>query len=192
MNTKNILFIDIDGVLNCLSTKERSPDGFIGVDPRKVHILKEMADAIDADIVLSSSWKSEWSKDPEKCTGDGKYLVECLQAEGLSILDKIEDPPGRHGKARRGEAIINWLLTHEHGAWIVLDDEEFDFVRTKVTRHLLRTSYQWGLKEKHLEVAERMIRDQLAHPEMYPLIQTSSNNDSDAAVDRSAHYGREL
>jgi len=45
----NILFLDIDGVLNCC-------DGS-GLNTDKAALLKEISDATDCRIVLSSSWR---------------------------------------------------------------------------------------------------------------------------------------
>ena len=36
---KNIVFLDVDGVLNTVSTKERSPMGCVGIQKDKVRIL---------------------------------------------------------------------------------------------------------------------------------------------------------
>ena len=68
-----VIFLDVDGVLNCQKTEAKCR-GFIGVDSKKVKLLKKIVDATDAKIVLSSSWKIGWWKyhkeeqDPEGYT----------------------------------------------------------------------------------------------------------------------------
>ena len=53
-----IIFLDVDGVLNCMSTKDDAPCGCIGVDSRKVEVLKK---------ILEESRKEEENK--EKISG---------------------------------------------------------------------------------------------------------------------------
>lgn len=53
---RNIVFLDVDGVLNCMGTTDMIKD-YIGIDDTRVTILKEIVDIMDARIVLISSWK---------------------------------------------------------------------------------------------------------------------------------------
>ena len=56
----NVIFLDIDYVLNGKSTTDHI--GRIrGIDDEKVALLKELVDYSNAIIVLSSSWKEYWS-----------------------------------------------------------------------------------------------------------------------------------
>ena len=60
-----IIALDIDGVLNCDTTKARSPSGYIGVSDKLIKRLKKIVDDTGAKIVLSSDWRidREESKD---------------------------------------------------------------------------------------------------------------------------------
>ena len=51
-----IIFLDVDGVLNCATTKERVRD-LLFVEDRKVQLLKELVDETGATIILSSTWR---------------------------------------------------------------------------------------------------------------------------------------
>ena len=53
----NVVFLDIDGVLNDDNTTEKTPQGFIGIDDEKVIFLKKICDKLKATIVLSSDWR---------------------------------------------------------------------------------------------------------------------------------------
>ena len=165
MSGKNVIFLDIDGVLNRFGTKARTPNGYQGIEESKVKILAQIRDEIDADIVLSSSWKSEWDPVYNNCSSDGKYLVDMLAECNIEIKDKTTD---LYGPRFRGSAIRHYLETHEHGCWIVLDDEIFpDFKMCKIHPHLIRTSGVDGLKNKYVQVASRMIDRQLRNPEEF-------------------------
>ena len=164
---KNIIFLDIDGVLNGYSTKTRSPNGYIGVDQAKIALLQALVTETDSDIVLFSSWKSEWNTDIGRCTADGVYLIEELEKQGLHILDAIPDPP--QGMVLRGSGIRMWLQMHpETEAFVVLDDEFFrDYKQTKITRHLIRTSPVTGITQKNVDYGIRLMNKQHTHPEMF-------------------------
>src|SRR5262245_55436037 len=51
-----LLFLDIDGVLNCAVTKERW-NGLIGIDRRLVSTFLQWLSGKDVGIVLSSTWR---------------------------------------------------------------------------------------------------------------------------------------
>ena len=82
-----VIFLDIDGVLNCQSSKSRC-GVYVGIDADKVARLREIVDETGAKIVLSSSWRTEWFKDEDFNTETGKYIDRKLKRERLAILDK--------------------------------------------------------------------------------------------------------
>ena len=59
---KNIIFLDVDGVLNFVTCKDRSPGGYTGIADSRVKILAEIVKENDADIILTSTWKRNWMK----------------------------------------------------------------------------------------------------------------------------------
>lgn len=152
-----VLFLDIDGVLNCHSTKD-SCGKYIGIDDGKVELLKEIIDATGAIIVLVSTWKECWASEPRfKANQDelATYLDEKLAKHGLTAVDKTIDGDS----FRRGKGILRYIeLQKERGIdinkYVILDDEMFDYLETKLTRHLIQTSfYQNGLEKKHVRKA---------------------------------------
>lgn len=52
---KNIVFLDVDGVLNTVSTKERSPMGYIGIQEDKIRVLHTILTDNNAALVLTST-----------------------------------------------------------------------------------------------------------------------------------------
>ena len=136
---ERVIFLDVDGVLNDSLTPDRAPGGFIGISSQKVSYLKQIVDYTHADIVLTSSWKSEWSSKPDECTDDGLYLTERLKEQGLTIADKTMDR-----SYDRGRGIVNWLESHpgvKH--WVVLDDDRFaDYDEYGIIPHWVRSSWR--------------------------------------------------
>ena len=74
-----IIFLDVDGVLNCKSTPDRCY-GYIGIEDEKVNHLKRIVEETSAKIVLISSWKEYWKKNPYKSHQDclANYLDKKL------------------------------------------------------------------------------------------------------------------
>ncbi len=150
-----IIFLDIDGVLNCESSKSRSPCGFIGIDDSRVKLLREIVEATEAKIVLISTWQKEWK--PEGLTETGRYLIRKLWRKRLYLFSRT----GRYSWNDRGLGIAEWLkkCPEEVESWIVLDDEIFDdYPRYGIMPHLVQTDfYQEGLTEKHVKRAIELL-----------------------------------
>lgn len=151
-----VIFLDVDGVLNCSVSRTRAPAGFIGVDDIRVKLLRQIVDATNAVIVLTSTWQKEWKS--EGVTPSGKYLIRKLAKEKLRIYDRT----GRFGDDR-GYGIIEWMqkCPEDIDSWVVLDDEIFpDFLHQGIIPHLVQSNfYSGGLKQQHVECAIRMLNN---------------------------------
>ena len=158
-----LIFLDIDGVLNCHYTKDRC-DNTIGIDDKKVSLLKEIVDKTKAQIVLVTSWKDGWTPEENFKSGQcelAKYLDNKLATQGLVAIDKtIEGNP-----SLRGKGLLRYLELQKEkeinvGKFIILDDEMFDYKETRLTPYLILTSFnQNGLEEKHVRKAIEMLSD---------------------------------
>lgn len=156
-----IVFLDVDGVLNCITTRERYK-GFIGVDSAHVEILSKIIEISNreekTEIVLSSSWRIGQDRDGTDIPDGYMYLMEKLSEYDLNIFD---DTPrlkwGNRGRDRRGREIAGWLyLNREKNVtgYVVLDDEPFeDFRKYRILPHLVLTSFasNGGLREEHIK-----------------------------------------
>ena len=99
-----VIFLDIDGVVNCWGTKERAPTKVIGVEQRLIAHIKEIVDATDAKIVLSSTWRKDWAFGLHDSV-DWDYLREEFAKQDLHFLDYTPSRRDSH----RGEEIKEWL-----------------------------------------------------------------------------------
>ena len=169
-----VIFLDVDGVLNCQSTKEviwrdNGKLGFHGAESEKTKLLARIIKETGAVIVLSSTWRlnkvksifdnylflddledGEYDESSEKSAY--RYLEMRLAEYDLSIYD---DTPDSGGAYSRGEEIYSWLEDHpEVTDYVVLDDEEFrDFETYGLIAHVVYTSYAKGLTEKQVKEA---------------------------------------
>lgn len=155
----NIIFLDVDGVLNCIATEDRIKE-YIGIDDVKVAVLKEIIDLMDAKIVLVSSWKGQWypyAKDKQDAFAT--ILDHRLAQQGLTIVDKTID---RRGSKMRGLGILDWIRKQEHGIGkiLILDDEKFDYKFCGLQKYLVQTSWadpDGGLTERHVRCIKTML-----------------------------------
>lgn len=105
-----IIFLDIDGVLNCATTKQQFND-VVGIDPEKVVILKRILCATGASVVLSSAWRfdQDWRT--------------ALSDAGLA-LHHFVGVTERADSRIRGEEVATWI--NEHGVvnqYAIIDDD---------------------------------------------------------------------
>lgn len=156
---KTAVFLDIDGVLNCHSTHEKTPDGYTGIEDKKVAILKELTDAVNGEIILTSTWKDCWNTQDN----DGRYLDEKLAAYGLSIKESTKDE-----WENRGAGIVKYMKEHagEYTGMVILDDYTFDFKQEGIRKYHIETTQRnygngAGLMEKHIRMAKKIAEKKL-------------------------------
>lgn len=131
-----IIFLDIDGVLNDAPTILGTGDD----QPTIKHLscLKQIVEATQAEIVLSSSWRlyKRYTKD----------VSIALAKVGLHLIDTTEE------LRERDEEIREWLGRHpEVEQYLILDDE--DVFTEELKEHHILTSFYEGLLPKHVEKA---------------------------------------
>lgn len=153
----NIVFLDVDGVLNCDFTKETVTDysgtQYTGVDDCLVENLAKIIKATNAEIVLTSSWKTCWdvTMPNNEMEPMAKYLVLKLKKQGLHISGRTID----RENGDRGYGIRRWLKRFpEVERWIVLDDQIFfDYEEQGIIPHLIKTDFSCGLTEENVQKA---------------------------------------
>lgn len=159
MECDNVLFLDVDGVLNSgpwlmKETKEsqefhRRTDMDIdamSLNPAAVARLQRIVDATGAKIVLSSSWRYMYK--PEKFM----YLLRAHKFVGdlIGATPLTENVPGRKC---RGDEVAMWLKENSFldiKKFVILDDDE-SF--GDLEHRLVRTKFEHGLTDSDAEAA---------------------------------------
>ena len=143
-----VIFLDFDGVLNSANYLLGREDCGVVIDPTRMVLLKQIAQATDAKIVLSTSWREHWSKNPAECDSTGVLINSIFGKYDLQILDKTPEL-----RARREVEIINWLDKHpEVKNFVVLDDRLLS--ADYLNGHFIKTSnYFGGLDETDVQKA---------------------------------------
>lgn len=163
----NIVFLDIDGVLNSdLSERKDGPRicGYTGIESNLVKKLRTIIESTNSKIVLVSSWKEAYETfiqyknkiiDAYYSLEDiaiGKYLYNKLSKEHLHILDttlKYEWNP-----YTRGLGIVKYIeyynSTHieKVNNFVIIDDEFFDdYCEYDLVNYVIKTSPAIGLSD---------------------------------------------
>lgn len=129
-----VLFLDIDGVVNCSSTMQRH-GAFIGIDPRLAARVKKIKKATGCKIVLSSTWRL-----------NGESRAEVVR-HGLHFIDIT--PEARSGI--RGNEIYAWLQDHPEVTRYAILDDDSDFL---ADQPLFKTTWHNGITD---EIAAKVI-----------------------------------
>jgi hypothetical protein len=103
-----VIFLDIDGVLNCKGTPNPRKLPYV-VDAVLLKRLLQLLDRTGAKAVLSSTWRY-----------DPAGLFSAHQS-GVPFIDVVPDMP----KQPRRDEILAWLMAHpEIKRFAVIDDED--------------------------------------------------------------------
>lgn len=154
-----IIFLDIDGVLNSTEFYENQADDDLRKNPfdrRCVAALKEIVDATQAKIVLTSSWRGGWDKDPARCHLEGQLLNELFAEYGFSVYDKTASL--RSG--RRPMEIKQYLETSgsEVITYVIIDDNDFGWKEFNMDSKVVMTDFQkGGLNSEHARQAIKIL-----------------------------------
>ena len=153
------IFLDIDGVLNKVSTKERTPSGYIFVEDSKILLLKDLIDKTNAKVILSSTWRSGWNDlNNGLDTKDAKDFIllrNKLKEFGIELYDYTSCPI----TSDRGSKIKEWISTNfeDVNSILILDDESNI---KPFNKFFIRTSFCDGLMEKHIKKSiEILLKD---------------------------------
>lgn len=163
----NIVFLDIDGVLNSqayfnnlihLGTVD---DCFHDeIDESKLPLLKQIVNENNAKIVLSSTWRELDQPNDDSVYSMWLYLINTLAKVGLEIYDKTPQIG-----MKRTKEIKKWLEKHDDvKAWISLDDDcwEEDYEEIGLGGHLVHTVFfghdinKGGLQKEHVILAKQL------------------------------------
>ena len=179
----NVIFLDIDGVLNGynfwnllgwdiiskfksnrLKSWYRELTEPFGVHERKVKRLAKIVHKTDAKVVISSSWRSGLQSN--NLSDSEKRLLDLFDKYDIEIYDYTPILPSR----KRENEIMAWLFRNPQvNKFIILDDENAD-LQCFIGKELIQTSSvsrsrmikgRWyentGLKRKHVRQAIKIL-----------------------------------
>lgn len=150
----NIIFLDIDGVLNsnkyfdsisnkeCMNLVDRL---MLDIDMSKVKILLEVINKTNTKVVITSSWR-RMKLYP--------YIKERLISMGLPVVGETPFIEGR-----RGEEIKSYLLENRVSNYCIIDDEVFKDYKELEDYLVVTDFYEDGLTIDHAKgVVKKLIK----------------------------------
>lgn len=149
-----IIFLDVDGVLNCSTTewrwdgkenkkKQEGGKGYIGMDPKLVKLFNSIIKKTGAKIVLSSTWRHD------------RNWLDVMTWNGLpreSFLGRTDDLRDSDWHTRRGQEINKWLSESPPVEKYAILDDDSDMLPGQP---LFKTTWQAGLTKK---IADSVIK----------------------------------
>ena len=150
----NIIFLDVDGVLNSLPYCNKYPEEEIS--EYHVKMLAQLYNKVNAKIVLSSTWRDCDHPDEPEVYKMYKYLLDMLNKYSMEIIDKI---PVVNGD--RPLEIKTWATEHNCSTYISLDDDfnYEDYKAYGIENHLIQTKFfcntiqEGGIQQRHVDEA---------------------------------------
>lgn len=161
----NIIFLDIDGVLNSNFWNENHQkeisDGTL-IDAEKIGLLASLVHKTDAKIILHSGWRFWFDSQLKPLRREAERLVEMLAKEGLEIAGITPDLTTEEIKKTKkfslvkAEEILAWLKSHRDvRGWVVLDD--LDLHNTLIEKHQVKMNSMVGLTPEETVMAEKIL-----------------------------------
>lgn len=163
----NIIFLDVDGVLNSAAYfKRMSLNGIRNFDEiTELHLqnLAKIYNACDAKIVLSSTWRELDDKDAPECYAMYEYLINSLKKYDMEIIGKTPVID-----MNRPLEIKTWLDSREDKeniSFISLDDDHSrdEYDAYGIGDCLVHTVFfcdkeeDGGLQQSHVNLAIAML-----------------------------------
>lgn len=155
-----VLFLDIDGVLNCMTPIPSDDHEWVdldewryGLNPQLVARLRFIMSNTNCRIVVSSSWRLHETYAPYQPDRNWRdVLAEMLHRTRDEVF---AGQTGHDQMGRRGMEIKQWLSEHpEVDAYCVVDDEVVDIVPYVDNSRVVKTDMKYGLT---IEDARRII-----------------------------------
>lgn len=148
----NVIFLDIDGVLNSVAYDRIRSNDEGNIDVSRLCLLRKIICATGAHIVLTSSWRKHWHAETEKCDSIGREINCVFEQAGIRIHDKTL------ALQNRAEEITEWLARHPDVRTYVILDDAFGGWGAHES-HLVKTNSRIGrgLEERHVAVAIKIL-----------------------------------
>ena len=132
-----ILFLDIDGVVNCARTYKAGTSNF-PLDPYMAFLVARIVEATGCKVVLSSSWR---------------YHEESAEQVRQRVVDFIDVTPKLNGLTSRGTEIDKWLEAHPEVTKYAILDDNSDMLEEQMPNFFL-CPWETGLTD---EIAQNVI-----------------------------------
>lgn len=153
LDGKHVIFLDIDGVLNCLGSVLALGDPNHHLDPVSVGLLSRICKETDALVVVSSSWRIGRTV---------KQLQHELQNLGAyKLAERFVGKTGDGHNGHRGRQIRQWIEDNVHTGRYVIVDDDSDILPEQAP-FFVHTSWEDGFRARHYQEAMKILKPEHA------------------------------
>lgn len=137
MTKRNIIFTDIDGVLNTINRNEWNKNS--------IDLYNKLVDEFNLEAVISSTWRLNHTQ---------SQLQKIFDEKGLQV--KIHDFTPVFPDEGRGAEIEHWLFNNSVGKFVILDDSVRDIIAWGLP-NVVRCRGWIGFTQEEYEVAKKLL-----------------------------------
>lgn len=159
MQKLNIVFLDIDGVLNVQGKTQKVPGwNHAGIEPGLIKNLSELCKEVDAKVILVSSWKMFYIH--RYFSLPGNYLHNIFKKYKIDCVDVIPMANTRGEAVKLAiENIEENKLGYKLDKFIILDDEHWQgYIENNFEKNLIKIDSSKGFDNNYLDQALDMMR----------------------------------
>jgi hypothetical protein len=161
----NIIFLDVDGVLNSMPYFEKNKDkGHMEISDYHLQMLAKIYHTCDAKIVLSSSWRELDDESDIHVYWMYQYLIDELAKYDMEIISKT--PVIDMNRPLEIKTWLNNRVDKEDIKFVSLDD---DFTKDKYDEYgigdcLVKTEFfckdisEGGIQQRHVDKAIEILK----------------------------------
>lgn len=136
------IFLDVDGVLNSSEDPGSKRKKLIGIGKSEMKNLADLAAWTDSKVVLVSSWCQM------KGSRRWRSLMRKFRHRRIQVAGDIYEGRSAPDPNRRGRLVKEWLADHPSPngdpAFVILDDEKFDYIDEGLALNLVQPDYNCG------------------------------------------------
>lgn len=142
-----VIFLDLDGVINCEAD---------WVHPYTIRVecvkyLAMLVKALDADVVLTSSWRTGWMRNGQ-CTPQIENLKYMFAMQGIKISGRT------FNLGDRSCEIDDYCYRHGIADYLILDD---DLSLFKTQKNIYKVNAKRGLTNHDVKIILRKCKRRL-------------------------------
>lgn len=163
----NIIFLDIDGVLNSNFWNDRHQkeisDGTL-IELEKVKLLGKLVKETSARVILHSGWKYWFDENSNPLRQEAARLKELLNQADVIIDGITPDLASEEIKRTKkfslvkADEILLWLEKHPGNNWVVIDD--LDLHNNVIAKQQVMTDAEIGLTVNDIEKVKALFDEQ--------------------------------
>lgn len=145
---KKIIFLDLDGVLNISEGKNSTfKSRMEHFEPHLINMFNEFLDEFSINIVLSSSWRTDFEDALDQLANAGFKHIDL-------IISKTPFDPEKY--LFRGEEIKAWINENNfNGKFICIDDDINQIIEFIEIEYCLKSDPSKGISKENIEYLKK-------------------------------------